>query len=297
MFGFPLLLIPLAICNIIVFLMPTCCSRAARDDPADVRRCLDGDVVRMQCWPSPADADVRGDQGRAPRRQIFHRSSSCRFAGVCGRRRRIRAAAAIWQFDVLSADAACIGRFLVRRLHCAPGGRAASWLRPCRRKSRCADPEPVVVATPAPVVNREPNFTTATPAAAPAIPVAPEAAIPLPSPAPTPAELSAQVEPIVPEDTAAETKREQDSPQIVSPGLAPRRALSIGRRIRRRVRKLTVSLRSDILSGATAHRLRLACRAGRAIGRHRILRRSPAQTRVCGQRSAIAIRWVTNDGS
>ncbi len=77
MVGFPLLLIPLAIYNIIVFLMPgVSLAEPVVTSDADVGRGMAADAQRYAAGAGHRAVAVRGDQGRAPRREISHRSSA-----------------------------------------------------------------------------------------------------------------------------------------------------------------------------------------------------------------------------
>ena len=114
MVGFPLLLIPLAIYNIIVFLMPG----VSFTDPLVKLTLMSGaewtvtlsDVLLDARHPAAAR---RSHQGRAPRREISHRPSA-----VADRVRRgggrIRAVAEIRHLDLFPADGTVAGGFPLR---------------------------------------------------------------------------------------------------------------------------------------------------------------------------------------
>ena len=217
MFGFPLLLIPLAICNIIVFLMPGVSFAAP--------------LVTLPLMSGMAWAVTLSDallafgvlmlmfeviKGARPNGKYFtdHFLALLVFAGAAAE------FVMLPQFGnstfFLLALLALVDFF---------SGIALRTRRPRRVVATAPVVEPVVVPVPAPtpvpapVLNREPTFTSA-PVPAAIVPGLQDTAIPLPAPAPTESELQSQVEPIVPDQTA-ETKREADSPNIVSPGLAP----------------------------------------------------------------------------
>ena len=217
MFGFPLLLIPLAICNIIVFLMPGVSFAAP--------------LVTLPLMSGMAWAVTLSDallafgvlmlmfeviKGARPNGKYFtdHFLALLVFAGAAAE------FVMLPQFGnstfFLLALLALVDFF---------SGIALRTRRPRRVVATAPVAEPVVVpvpaptSVPAPVLNREPTFTSA-PVPAAIVPGLQDTAIPLPAPAPTESELQSQVEPIVPDQTA-ETKREADSPNIVSPGLAP----------------------------------------------------------------------------
>ena len=141
MVGFPLLLIPLAIYNIIVFLMPD----VSFTDPLVKLTLMSGaewtvtlsDVLLTLAHPVAAR---RSHQGRAPRREISHRPSA-----VADRVRRgggrIRAVAEIRHLDLFPADGAVAGGFPLRPClanaapcRCGGGGACASAKK--RRKGR-----------------------------------------------------------------------------------------------------------------------------------------------------------------
>ena len=114
MIGFPLLLIPLAIYNIIAFLMPD----VRFGEPLFKLALMSGDRMagdaerRSACARHPAAA-VRSHQGRASRREIFHRPSAVADRVRRGRG-RIRAVAEIRHLDLFPADGAGAGGFPVR---------------------------------------------------------------------------------------------------------------------------------------------------------------------------------------
>ena len=217
MFGFPLLLIPLAICNIIVFLMPGVSFAA----PLVTLPLMSG----MAWTVTLSDALLAFGvlmlmfeviKGARPNGKYFtdHFLALLVFAGAAAE------FVMLPQFGnstfFLLALLALVDFF---------SGIALRTRRPRRVVATAPVVEPVVVPVPAPtpvpapVLNREPTFTSA-PVPAAIVPGLQDTAIPLPAPAPTESELQSQVEPIVPDQTA-ETKREADSPNIVSPGLAP----------------------------------------------------------------------------
>ena len=217
MFGFPLLLIPLAICNIIVFLMPGVSFAA----PLVTLPLMSG----MAWTVTLSDALLAFGvlmlmfeviKGARPNGKYFtdHFLALLVFAGAAAE------FVMLPQFGnstfFLLALLALVDFF---------SGIALRTRRPRRVVATAPVVEPVVVPVPAPtpvpapVLNREPTFTSA-PVPAAIVPGLQDTAIPLPAPAPTESELHSQVEPIVPDQTA-ETKREADSPNIVSPGLAP----------------------------------------------------------------------------
>jgi hypothetical protein len=217
MFGFPLLLIPLAICNIIVFLMPGVSFAA----PLVTLPLMSG----MAWTVTLSDALLAFGvlmlmfeviKGARPNGKYFtdHFLALLVFAGAAAE------FVMLPQFGnstfFLLALLALVDFF---------SGIALRTRRPRRVVATAPVVEPVVVPVPAPapvpapVLNREPTFTQA-PVPAVVVPGLQDTAIPLSAPAPTESELHSQVEPIVPDQTA-ETKREADSPNIVSPGLAP----------------------------------------------------------------------------
>ncbi len=113
MVGFPLLLIPLAIFNIIVFLMPG----VSLAEPIVKLTLMSGAE-----WPLTLSDMLlalgivllllRGHQGRASRREISHRSSVVA-DHIRRRRRRVSAVAAVRQFDLFPARVAGVGGFPV----------------------------------------------------------------------------------------------------------------------------------------------------------------------------------------
>ena len=113
MIGFPLLLIPLAIYNIIAFLMRDV-SFAAPLVTVPLPSGTGWPVTLSDVLLTLGDPAVafRGHQGRAPRREISHRPSAFA-AGVRRRGSGIRAAAAIRHLDLFPADAAGAGGFPV----------------------------------------------------------------------------------------------------------------------------------------------------------------------------------------
>ena len=159
MVGFPLLLIPLAVYNIIVFLMPsvslaepvlrlTLMSGAER--PVNLNDMLAG----ARHFPAAAGSH----QGRPSRREISHRSPA--LAGRVRRRRgRVFAVAAVRHLDLLPAGDACAGGFPVRH-------RVA---RAARNASCPAPRSPGEAQTACPAAAPEPQFD---PAPAPAVPPA-----------------------------------------------------------------------------------------------------------------------------
>ena len=135
MVGFPLLLIPLAIYNIIVFLMPG----VSLAEPLVTLPLMSGarvaaDAERYAARARHRDVAARGDQGRASRREISHRSSAVadRFRR---RGRRISAVAALCQLDLFPAGAVGAGGFPVRRCVARAARRAAAvvWTRRAAR--------------------------------------------------------------------------------------------------------------------------------------------------------------------
>ena len=160
MVGFPLLLIPLAICNIIVFLMPSVSfSTALFTLPllsgvgwtvtlSDVLLALGVLMLLFEVI-----------EGRAPGRQIFHRSSAVADR-VRRRRSRIRAAAAVRHLDLFPADAAGAGGFPVRRRAAAPAPprRRGPGDRRGRRAMRHREPR----RRPAPLPRRPTRCRTGT---------------------------------------------------------------------------------------------------------------------------------------
>ena len=96
MIGFPLLLIPLAIVNIVVFLMGLELDRL--QEPVvtfglPVAAVVDDHVQRRVAGVRPVPAVLRGGEVRASWREILHRSSAV-VHGVCRCGGRIPAAAA-----------------------------------------------------------------------------------------------------------------------------------------------------------------------------------------------------------
>ena len=154
MIGFPLLLIPLAIYNIIAFLMRDV--SFATPPPLFTVPLMSAPTGRCTLERCAADARhpavaLRGHQGRAPRRQVSHRPSAVA-AGVRRRGSGIRVAAAIRHLDLLPADAARAGGFPVGdcAAYPAPGAagssprfRAGPRERPTRRRNPVEfEPEP-----------------------------------------------------------------------------------------------------------------------------------------------------------
>ena len=226
MFGFPLLLIPLAICNIIVFLMPGVSFAA----PLMTLPLMSGVAWTVTL----SDALLAFGllmlmfeviKGARPHGKYFtdHFLALLVFAGAAA------------EF-VLLPPFGNSTFFLLAMMALVDffSGVALRTRRPRRVVATAPVAEPVAppaapVPVPAtvvnrePTVNREPSFAPApghAPVPAPIVPVAQDTAVPLPAPAPTALELRAQVEPIIPEPSA-ETKHEAESPNIVSPGLAP----------------------------------------------------------------------------
>ena len=133
MVGFPLLLIPLAIYNIIVFLMPG----VSFTDPLVKLTLMSGaewtgDAERRAAHARHPAAARRSHQGRAPRCEISHRPSA-----VADRVRRgggrIRAVAEVRHLDLFPADGAVAGGFPLRPClanaapcRCGSGGACAS---------------------------------------------------------------------------------------------------------------------------------------------------------------------------
>lgn len=217
MFGFPLLLIPLAICNIIIFLMPGVSFSAP--------------LATVALWSGGAWTVTLSDavlafsilmlmfeiiKGARPGGKYFtdHFLALLVFAGAAA------------EFVMLPQFGTSL--FFMLALLALVDFLSGLALR--GRRPRCVVatvPAPeheaaVVAQAPAPVVNREPSFAPA-PAAVPAMPAMPEtvrSAPPVSTP-PLTQDLQARVEPIVPDETAADIKREADQPKIVSPGLAP----------------------------------------------------------------------------
>ena len=216
MFGFPLLLIPLAICNIIVFLMPGVSFAA----PLITLPLMSGVAWTVTLSDALLAFGVlmllfEVIKGARPYGKYFtdHLLALLVFAGAAA------------EF-VLLPPFGNSTFFLLALLALVDffSGIALRTRRPRRVKANLPVAEPVIPVTmpapaPASVVNREPTFTPA-PAPSPIVPVAQDT-IPLPPPVPTPSELQARVEPIVPDAAATEARREAESPKIVSPGLAP----------------------------------------------------------------------------
>ena len=148
MVGFPLLLIPLAIYNIIVFLMPD----VSFTDPLVKLTLMSGaewtvtlsDVLLDARHPAAAR---RSHQGRAPRREISHRPSA-----VADRVRRgggrIRAVAEVRHLDLFPDDGTVAGGFPLRPClanaapcRCGSGGACAS-AKSAPKRSRHRRPSP-----------------------------------------------------------------------------------------------------------------------------------------------------------
>ena len=225
MVGFPLLLIPLAIYNIIVFLMPG----VSFTDPLVKLTLMSGaewpvtlsDVLLDARHPAAAR---RSHQGRAARREISHRPSA-----VADRVRRgggrIRAVAEVRHLDLFPADGAGAGGFPVRPClaHAAPrrcGGGAAR-RQEDRRKGRGAGGR-----TPAPIPRRQrlPRPAAPVPAAAS---VAESVLQDHPEPKPAQPAVTPEAAPVVPEVPSPKTpspkprQPEASSPEVPSPGLQP----------------------------------------------------------------------------
>ena len=131
MVGFPLLLIPLAIYNIIVFLMPG----VSLAEPIVKLTLMSGaewplTLSDMLLALGILSAAVRGHQGRAPRREISHRSSVVADR-IRRRRRRISAVAAVRQLDLFPARRCWRWWISCRGLRCAPGA-GRRWRQPRR---------------------------------------------------------------------------------------------------------------------------------------------------------------------
>ena len=217
MFGFPLLLIPLAICNIIVFLM-----NMQLSDPAQLFSVA---LMSRDIWVVTLSDVIVALTILLLLLEIMRaaRPASKYFMDHF---------LSLVVFGVAAAEFVMLPKFgnstfFLVTLVALVDFLAGVSLR-TRRSRRVVATAPVAdppapvavpVPAPAPVVNREPTFTPA-PAPPPMTPVAHET-IPLPPPVPTASDLQARVEPIVPDTTTAEPKREADSPKIVSPGLAP----------------------------------------------------------------------------
>lgn len=219
MFGFPLLLIPLAICNIIVFLMPGVSFAA----PLVTLPLMSG----MAWTVTLSDALLAFGvlmlmfeviKGARPNGKYFtdHFLALLVFAGAAAE------FVMLPQFGnstfFLLALLAVVDFFSGVALRTRRPRRVVA-AAPVAEPVAVPVPAPMPVPVPAPVLNREPTFTPS-PAPATVAPIVQDTAMPLSAPAPTESELHAQVEPIMPDQTA-ETKREADSPNIVSPGLAP----------------------------------------------------------------------------
>ena len=149
MVGFPLLLIPLAIYNIIVFLMPG----VSFTDPLVKLTLMSGaewpvtlsDVLLTLAHPAAAR---RSHQGRASRREISHRPSA-----VADRVRRgggrIRAVAEIRHLDLFPADGTVAGGFPLRPClanaapcRCGSGGGTCAVRQKAPKRSRHRRPSP-----------------------------------------------------------------------------------------------------------------------------------------------------------
>ena len=210
MFGFPLLLIPLAICNIIVFLMPGVSFSAPL---ATVP------LVSGAAWTvTLSDAVLAFSalmlmfeiiKGARPGGKYFtdHFLALLVFAGAAA------------EFVMLPQFGTSL--FFLLALFALVdflSGLALRGRRPRRGLATAPVAEAGASVAPA-AVNREPNFTSAS---TPIMPVVPDTVTPSPVVAvPVTQDLQARVEPIVPDSTAADIKHEADSPKIVSPGLAP----------------------------------------------------------------------------
>ena len=148
MVGFPLLLIPLAIYNIIVFLMPD----VSFTDPLVKLTLMSGaewtvtlsDVLLTLAHPAAAR---RSHQGRAPRREISHRPSAVADRVRRGRG-RIRAVAEVRHLDLFPADGAVAGGFPLRPClanaaprRCGGSGACAS-AKSAPKRSRHRRPSP-----------------------------------------------------------------------------------------------------------------------------------------------------------
>ena len=170
MVGFPLLLIPLAIYNIIVFLMPD----VSFTDPLVKLTLMSGaewhgDAERRAAHARHPAAARRSHQGRAPRREISHRPSA-----VADRVRRgggrIRAVAEVRHLDLFPADGTVAGGFPLRPClanaapcSCGSGGGTCALRQRAPKKSRHRRPSP--------------NRSRAGTAPAPAAPVPPAASV------------------------------------------------------------------------------------------------------------------------
>ena len=136
MVGFPLLLIPLAIYNIVVFLMPG----VSFADPLVKLTLMSGAEWPVTLgdipWRWHPVVAVRGHQGRTSRREISHRSFV-----VSGRVRRrgcrIFALAAVRYLVLFSAGHARDGGFsLGHRIACAARNAGGAKFRGCQATSR-----------------------------------------------------------------------------------------------------------------------------------------------------------------
>ena len=149
MIGFPLLLIPLAICNIIIFLMPGVGFDAPVATVAAVVRHRSGRSTSATCWSGArrAAAAARGDQGAAGRGAKYvtdHLLSLLVFGGAVG---RIRAAAAVRQLDRVPAGGAGAGGF--PRRHRAAQPRRPRKAAPSEpNRSRAGAPQPAAAGAP-----------------------------------------------------------------------------------------------------------------------------------------------------
>ena len=148
MVGFPLLLIPLAIYNIIVFLMPD----VSFTEPLVKLTLMSGaewtvtlsDVLLDARHPVAAR---RSHQGRAPRREISHRPSAVADRVRRGRS-RIRAVAEVRHLDLFPADGTVAGGFplrpcLANAAPCSCGGSGAcASAKSVPKRSRHRRPSP-----------------------------------------------------------------------------------------------------------------------------------------------------------
>jgi hypothetical protein len=218
MFGFPLLLIPLAICNIIVFLMPTLSLTAALTTVP---------LVSGAVWTvTLSDAILAFSilmlmfeviKGARPGGKYFtdHLLALLVFA------------AAAAEFVMLPPFGNSTF-FLLTLLTLVDffSGIALRARRPRKVVATAPVVEPTPVPVPAPVVAREPTFT---PAPVPTPMTAETVVPPQPVPhVPTSPELTAQVEPIVADEPPGEIKRENEQPKVQSPGLAPGQSTPTG---------------------------------------------------------------------
>ncbi len=217
MFGFPLLLIPLAICNIIVFLMPG----VSFSTPLVTLPLPSGVAWTVTLSDALLAFGVlmlmfEVIKGARPHGKYFtdHFLALLVFAGAAAE------FVLLPQFGnstfFLLALLALVDFFSGISLHTRRPRRVVA-TTPAAAEP--VAPVPAPAPTPTAVVNREPTFTPA-PAPSPMTPAAQDT-IPLPPPVPTASDLRARVEPIVPDTAAADAKQESDSPKIVSPGLAP----------------------------------------------------------------------------